>query len=180
MAYVDLWVWVDISDNQTTGKWFGMKQKTLPNEEENTDNFRWVRIKDTDVIWEIENWDFSQSPLPKQYRGLAPTHFTYNFETESWSHESIDLITWQYIKDERMAKLNDTDWIVVKYTELGQPIPTEWLEYRSFLRDYPETHSHLSVEHAQHVLNFTFDPETKARRLEKGLSIDPPEWTGDQ
>ena len=179
MAYVDFWVLVDVSDDRKTGKWFGAKQKIQP-EEDGSDKLVWIRIKDSDVIWTIESWDYNSGPLPKQYRGLAPTHFTYDFQTDSWTHESIEGITWGQIKAERMAKLNDTDWIVVKYTELGQPIPAEWLEYRKFLRDYPETHKHLEVEHAQHILNFTYDPDTKQRRLSKGLSIEVPEWTGDQ
>ena len=175
MAYVDFWVLVDVSDDRKTGKWFGQKQRVQP-EEDGSDKLKWIRLRDDDVIWIMENWDFTASPLPKQYRGLAPWHFTYSFESSAWTHETIEQVTWQAIKDERMAKLNDTDWIVVKYTELGQPIPKEWSDYRNFLRDYPSTHKHLSPEHAQHILNFTFDPDTKKRRLGLGLSIEVPEW----
>jgi hypothetical protein len=118
--------------------------------------------------------------MPKHLRGLAPHHFAFNFENNEWTHETVESVTWQNIKDERLAKLNGTDWIVVKYTELGQPIPSEWLEYRTFLRDYPDTHKHLTPEHAQHILNFTFDPELKKIRLAKGLPITAPDWEGEE
>lgn len=179
MAYVDLWVMVDVSDDKKIGTWYGVRQTISP-EDDLSDKFAWIRIKDTDVLWEIESWNFDQSPLPKKYRGLAPQHHTYNFETASWSHVPVDRVTWKNIKDERMAKLNDTDWVVVKYTELGQPIPQEWLEYRTFLRNYPETHKHLSAEHAQHILNFTFDPDLQRLRASRGASIEPPEWIEEQ
>lgn len=39
------------------------------------------------------------------------------------------------MRQKRDAKLDDTDWIVIKSQELGEPVPTEWLEYRQSLRD---------------------------------------------
>jgi len=34
--------------------------------------------------------------------------------------------------------LSISDWVVVKHTELGEPIPQEWQEYRQALRDITE------------------------------------------
>lgn len=179
MADVDFWVMVDVGDDGKTGRWFGQKQRTEPEVEDPHGRHVWIRLKDTDDIWIIENWNFEESRLPKKYRGLSPTNFTYDFESKTWSHESAILVSWQMIRDARMAMLSSTDWIIVKYAELGEPIPQEWLDYRKTLRDFPETHKDLDPELAQHILNFTFDPDTKKRRLERGLSIDVPEWTGD-
>lgn len=35
--------------------------------------------------------------------------------------------------------LLETDWVVAKYTEIGEPIPSQWVEYRQALRDLPNT-----------------------------------------
>jgi hypothetical protein len=44
---------------------------------------------------------------------------------------------WEAFRVERNKRLSETDWIVIKYQELGQPIPKEWAEYRQKLRDLP-------------------------------------------
>lgn len=180
MSYVDFWVWVDISPDKKKGKWYGMHTKQRPNDEDNSENFCWIQIKETDVIWIINSWDFESGPLPKQYRGLSPNHFTYDFESETWSHDSIESVNWQQIRDARMAKLFDTDWVVVKYTELGQPLPEEWATYRRTLRDFPEIYKNLSAEHAEHILQHTYDPQTKAKRISLGLSVDIPEFIEEE
>jgi hypothetical protein len=180
MAYVDFWVFVDVGEDNKTGKWFGQHQTIQPDENENTDRFKWIRLHDDSVIWIIHTWNYEQGPLPKKYRGLSPYHFTYNFEGDSWTYEDVEQVTWQNIKDERMAKLNDTDWVIVKYTETGESVPQEWLDYRKMLRDFPEIYKDLPAEQAQHILNFTFDPNTRNNRIKNGLSVDIPEWTGDE
>ncbi len=45
-----------------------------------------------------------------------------------------DLIS---LRDLRDKKLIETDWVVTKYTELGQAIPNDWKTYRQSLRDLP-------------------------------------------
>ena len=45
-----------------------------------------------------------------------------------------DLIS---LRDLRDKKLIETDWVVTKYTELGQTIPNDWKTYRQALRDFP-------------------------------------------
>ena len=49
-----------------------------------------------------------------------------------------DLITLRELRDE---KLTETDWVVTKYTELGQAIPNDWKTYRQSLRDLPASTS---------------------------------------
>jgi hypothetical protein len=39
------------------------------------------------------------------------------------------------LREVRDIKLAETDWVVARATELGQPIPTEWATYRQALRD---------------------------------------------
>ena len=73
-----------------------------------------------------------------------------------------------------MAKLQDTDWIVVKYTELGTPLPAEWATWRQDLRDWPATQeaAGFTPEQALENLDVHFDPITKARRLANGLPLE--------
>jgi hypothetical protein len=57
---------------------------------------------------------------------------------------------WEAFRTERNKRLSETDWIVIKYQELGQPIPEEWVEYRQKLRDLPNTITN------EELLNNTF------------------------
>lgn len=41
------------------------------------------------------------------------------------------------LRRERNRLLAETDWVSLKYYDLGQPVPTEWTEYRQALRDLP-------------------------------------------
>ena len=34
--------------------------------------------------------------------------------------------------------LTESDWITIRATDTGDPVPTEWLVYRQALRDIPE------------------------------------------
>lgn len=42
---------------------------------------------------------------------------------------------WEEVREERNKLLAECDWVVTKYTELGEPIPEEWVIYRTALRD---------------------------------------------
>jgi|13_taG_2_1085334.scaffolds.fasta_scaffold00242_15 hypothetical protein len=44
------------------------------------------------------------------------------------------------IRGERDFRLSATDWIIIKHQELGTAIPSDWLTYRSALRDVPSQH----------------------------------------
>jgi hypothetical protein len=49
---------------------------------------------------------------------------------------SIDY--WERLRDERNAKLNDTDWTQLNDTNLSQHEIEQWKEYRQKLRDLPK------------------------------------------
>ena len=48
---------------------------------------------------------------------------------------------WNLIKEVRDELLKQSDWVVIKSNELGQPIPKEWVDYRQALRDIPQTYA---------------------------------------
>lgn len=41
-------------------------------------------------------------------------------------------------RSQRDALLRDSDWVVLRSMETGQPVPGEWLAYRQALRDAPK------------------------------------------
>ena len=56
--------------------------------------------------------------------------------TQGWNIERLSLIeAEQNIRQKRDQLLFETDWVVIKATELGQPLPLNWVAYRQDLRD---------------------------------------------
>ena len=41
-------------------------------------------------------------------------------------------------RSQRDGLLEETDWIVIKYLDIGEPVPQEWSDYRQALRDITE------------------------------------------
>ena len=49
----------------------------------------------------------------------------------------------QELRDARSMFLRDTDWVVTKATETGEPISQAWKDYRQALRDITDTYTSL-------------------------------------
>ncbi len=45
---------------------------------------------------------------------------------------------WAALRAERDRRLAETDWIVARAYERGEPVPEAWVAYRQTLRDLPE------------------------------------------
>lgn len=75
------------------------------------------------VFWNTETSEYEIAPLPEDE--IART---------------IEL-AWRGIRSERQVMLDNTDFIVVKSLERGEPVPTEWVNYRQALRDITDTDS---------------------------------------
>ena len=41
-------------------------------------------------------------------------------------------------RNQRDRLLAESDWVTIRATDTGDPVPTEWLDYRQALRDIPE------------------------------------------
>ena len=55
------------------------------------------------------------------------------------SQEALDIEPSE--EDKRSLRdvlLEETDWIVIKYLDIGEPVPQEWSDYRQALRDITE------------------------------------------
>lgn len=44
-------------------------------------------------------------------------------------------VTWEMVKDYRLLRLQESDIAVLRYTEAGLAVPSEWVAYRQALRD---------------------------------------------
>jgi len=66
------------------------------------------------------------------------------YEKPSYAEIEANWTTVEYeilekeVRQERDQLLAETDWIVIRSQELGEPIPTEWQTYRQALRDITE------------------------------------------
>ena len=45
---------------------------------------------------------------------------------------------WAAFRAEQDRRLAETDWVVVRAYERGEPVPEAWAAYRQALRDLPE------------------------------------------
>ncbi len=69
-----------------------------------------------------------------------PSHI----EIEQKRTELLNATPLRKLREARNIKLLETDWIVTKSIETGQPIPQEWLTYRQELRDITENYTSLN------------------------------------
>lgn len=46
---------------------------------------------------------------------------------------------WAALRAERDRRLAESDWVVVRAYERGEPVPEAWAQYRQTLRDLPQT-----------------------------------------
>ena len=85
----------------------------------------------------------STTILPSQngigYSGISTVGTAYTMPTQSDLETKVNVKLnnerWDIIRKERNRELSETDWIVTKLYELGDPVPIEWKAYRQSLRD---------------------------------------------
>lgn len=82
-------------------------------------------------------WDPNNEQSP-------PTQEEVDAEISKLEQENIDF----YLRRERDIRLYETDWVVTKYTELGEPIPEEWRTYRQALRDITTSGATFDPNHS--------------------------------
>ena len=176
MAKVNYWVLCEKEQGGTAFP-FGPHREDPPEENIPMDERHvWVQLDDQDGFYIYQTWDFlTNGKMHERYRGLSFRDFQYNLANQTWTVGEPFKIGWQQVRDTRMAKLQDTDWIIVKYTELGTPLPAEWATWRQELRDWPATQeaAGFTPEQALENLDHHFDPITKARRIANGLPLEP-------
>lgn len=101
--------------------------------------------------------------IPKALNALAPgaqwTSSGQTLEGITWLDKSIprpsdEAITakceefyrdapLRFLRELRADLLRQSDWVVIKSQETGQPIPQEWKDYRQALRDLPKNNPNV-------------------------------------
>lgn len=77
-------------------------------------------------VWESETFEVKDDYVLRTLVKRAKTQEELDKEKAEW---------WKGHRLERNFKLAETDWIITRYLERGQTIPTDWIEYRQALRD---------------------------------------------
>jgi len=92
----------------------------------------------------VENlqWDPTNEQSP-------PTQEEIDAEILVLEQENVDY----YLRRQRDMLLYETDWVVTKYSELGEPIPEEWRTYRQALRDITNSEATFDPSHPTLVGN---------------------------
>jgi len=73
-------------------------------------------------------------------------------------------------RTQRDQLLSATDWLIIRATETGEPVPAEWVAYRQALRDVPQQSGFPeNIDWPVHpedasILNATTPDELKAAR----------------
>lgn len=109
-----------------------------------------IELSDKTVV--IGSASYTDEQIADAGWTVAPTLPTYDYETQvaDWNAETsqwdinpipqeiLDQRTedgWRGIRHERGEILSQSDYMVIKATETGTAIPSEWLTYRQALRD---------------------------------------------
>lgn len=119
----------------------------------------------TRLLFERERADFPQvsSAISRLRPGCAWWMEEESLENLHWEESNtvdpptqeeidaeIEIITQEFIefnlRRQRDILLYETDWIVTKYAELGQPVPDEWKTYRQALRDITQNIDGLVID----------------------------------
>lgn len=61
-------------------------------------------------------------------------------------HHAFHDARWSEIRRQRDALLAESDWMVARAFETGQPVPPEWVAYRQALRDITNQHNPFFVD----------------------------------
>lgn len=60
---------------------------------------------------------------------------TFNWSSKQWEDLRTPASEWPLVRAKRDKLISDSDWVVTKATETGQPVPAAWSAYRQALRD---------------------------------------------
>lgn len=93
-----------------------------------------LRSLEPNAKWVVRDDDYDQ------IEWLSPEIPKPNWnQIEAKINELKQIQSMKFLRAERDRLLKETDWIVIKSQESGDPIPEQWKKYRQELRDLPST-----------------------------------------
>ena len=98
----------------------------------------------------IAEWDHTDERIAK-------VTYTYtNFTSEEIDEYTSD--KWEYVREIRDKLLAETDWIIIRATEENLTISQEILNYRTLLRNFPETIDNILEFDPENTLSWPVKP----------------------
>ena len=76
-------------------------------------------------------------PMLKERANRKPGEPRYEHNGWELSPNAFDRAI-EEARAKRDRLLADSDWVTIRATDMGDPVPTEWQTYRQALRDIPE------------------------------------------
>lgn len=70
----------------------------------------------------------------------------YRFDYDTLEHVYDAELVMLRLRGQRNRLLAESDWVVLRAADTGQPVPPEWLAYRQALRDITEQPDPLNIE----------------------------------
>lgn len=75
-----------------------------------------------------------------------PVQAGHRFDYDTLEHVYDAELVMLRLRGQRNRLLAESDWVVLRAADTGQPVPPEWLAYRQALRDITEQPDPLNIE----------------------------------
>ena len=92
-----------------------------------------VEIEDAPTVDE-KNYNTVRSEIPVEVSGKWVLQWSVEEKTEEEKKAYYDGFA-QKVRSKRDALLQESDWVVARSYERGEPVPLDWAAYRQALRD---------------------------------------------
>lgn len=94
------------------------------------------------ILLAHETHYYEQSKLVRIPERPSQYHY-FDFSVKEWFLHPTK--AWESIRTKRNELLRETDWMVTRAIELGEPMPSGWVSYRQGLRDITEQSDPLTL-----------------------------------
>ncbi len=96
----------------------------------------------TDDLFEPTSSYWNGSTVVRQPPSPSP-HHTFDYAIKGWVFDPDK--AWAWVRSRRDQMLAASDWVVLRASDRGEPVPPEWLAYRQALRDVTEQADPASI-----------------------------------
>jgi len=100
-------------------------------------NGAWTTVQDMRGTAWYDPDDTDTEFLPKRFDDTPPAGWVMFNAATGKKPKPAEILRkkWKAVRQKRNKLMDDTDWVVTRATESGQPVSKEWREYRQALRD---------------------------------------------
>jgi len=137
---VSTWHVYSLASGQLTGAWLSIDDDDADTLSANTppDHGLVAGVAD----WESQCVDLATGELvdwqPPAPADDALRTWAWHADAKRWLATPTQAAVAADVRRERAARLAASDWVVARATELHEPVPQAWRDYRKALRDLPD------------------------------------------